>query len=98
MLWRNRSISRLPTLGGGFTEVVAVSERGQVIGNGVPARRSVVHAFVWDAGGITDLGTLGGAESDAAAINGSGVVVGVATTGVGKRHAVLWTRRARSGG
>jgi probable HAF family extracellular repeat protein len=98
VLWRNRKISRLPTLGGGFTEVVAVGDRGQVVGSSVPAGRSVVHAFVWDAaGGIVDLGTLGGAESDAAAVNAGGSIVGVAATGGGRRHAVLWTRRARGG-
>ena len=95
VVWRSGKITSLGTLGGAFSEAVTVNERGQVIGVGVPANGSVVHAFVWDGGKLTDLGTLGGQESDAAAINEHDQIVGVAATASGKRHAVLWSLRQR---
>lgn len=93
VLWQNGKITHLGTLGGEFSEGVAINERGQVIGVSVPKGPSVVHAFLWQNGKITDLGTLGGQESDAAAINERDQIVGVSNTASGKRHAVLWTLR-----
>src|SRR5260370_22365124 len=40
---------------------------------------------------MTDLGTLGGATSIAHDVNDRGEVVGLAETGTGQAHAVLWT-------
>src|SRR5262245_44292642 len=50
------------------------------------------HGFVWENGQITDLGTLGGGSSIALDVNQQGRIVGVAATGNGRLHAVLWTR------
>ena len=77
--------------GSAYGAVVAINDRGQVIGVRVPAGGAVVHAFIWENGKLTDLGTLGGAESDAAAINVRNQIVGVSNTLRGARHPVLWT-------
>jgi probable HAF family extracellular repeat protein len=90
VLWRDRMIRPLYR-GTTYGAVVAINDRGQVIGARVPAGGAVVHAFIWENGTLTDLGTLGGAESDAAAINAHNQIVGVSNTRRGARHAVLWT-------
>ena len=92
VLWRNGRVVALYA-GRAYGAAVAIDDRGRVIGARVPARGSVVHAFVWQSGRLTDLGTLGGAESDAAAISGSRIV-GVASTKRGARHPVLWSAHA----
>ena len=77
--------------GSGYGTVVAIDNRGQVIGARVPMGGSVVHAFVWEGGTLSDLGTLGGTESDSAAISARNQIVGLSNTRRGARHPVLWT-------
>jgi probable HAF family extracellular repeat protein len=90
VLWRDGKI-RAAYRGSTYGAVVAINDRGQVIGARVPPGGAVVHAFIWENGKLTDLGTLGGAESDAAAINVRDQIVGVSNTRRGARHPVLWT-------
>ena len=67
----------LGTLGGTFSEAVAVNASGQVVGDSTTAAPGERHAFSWTrAGGMVDLGTLGGSFSFAAAVNDGGQVVG----------------------
>ena len=76
----------LGTLGGDYSEAVAVNDSGQVVGdaNG--------HAFSWTAaGGMVDLGTLGGNYSEAVAVNSTGQVVGGSGTSSGAGDAFSWT-------
>jgi probable HAF family extracellular repeat protein len=90
VLWRAGGI--LPLYRGSrYGSVVAINDRGQVIGARVPAGGTVVHAFISENGRLTDVGTLGGAESDASAFNERNQIVGVSDTRRGARHAVLWT-------
>jgi probable HAF family extracellular repeat protein len=92
-------MTALGSLGGGHSEAVAINERGQVIGDSIPAgRQGSSHAFVWQQGTMTDLGTLGGAESVPKAMNENNQIVGVSTTRIRNStgHAVLWTLRPGS--
>jgi probable HAF family extracellular repeat protein len=82
----------LGTLGDGYTisEARAVNDRGQVVGDSIPAGLGPEHAFLWERGRMRDLGTLGGLISDATDVNNHGQVVGVSTTAAGDAHAFLW--------
>lgn len=86
----------LGTLGGDYSDAVAVNASGQVAGTSTTTALNLnaeKHGFLWTAaGGMVDLRTLGGGESLAFAMNDSGQVAGTSTTGFGERHAFLWTR------
>lgn len=84
-------ITDLGTLGGTYSEAVAINEPGQVIGNS-QTTKGFGHAFIWESGRIRDLGTLGGHVTTALAVNGRGQVVGWSDTRAGKEHAFLWTQ------
>jgi probable HAF family extracellular repeat protein len=94
-LWRNGKMVNLGTLpGGNHSSVVAINERGQVIGwSGTSGAHPVQHAFIWQNGRMTDLGLLNpkSSWSSAAAINEHDQIVGSSTTARGKGRAVLWT-------
>jgi len=73
-----------------LSEARAVNDRGQVVGDSIPAGLGPEHAFLWEQGRMRDLGTLGGAFSVAQAINDHGRVVGTSTTAGGETHAFSW--------
>src|SRR6266849_4209352 len=83
----------LGTLGGTDSGAIAVSDRGQVVGESTTAGDTAVHAFSWTAGGgMVDLGSLGGTTSVAIAVSASGQVVGNSfITGDTAIHAFSWT-------
>lgn len=70
-----------------------INDRGQIVGISqlsAGGEEDIVHAVLWDRGGITDLGTLAGrGESYARAINNSGQIVGHSGS-----NAVLWDHGA----
>jgi len=80
----------LGTLGGTYSQGVAINASGWV--TGVAYSDLSVHglAFLWNGSSLQDLGTLGGAYSNGLAINDSGWVTGWAYTGNGAIHAFLW--------
>jgi probable HAF family extracellular repeat protein len=82
----------LGTLGGTFSEAIAVNARGQVVGGSNTIGDTASHAFSWTAGGgMVDLGALpGGNQSGARAVNARGQVVGESFTSTGTIDAVLW--------
>jgi probable HAF family extracellular repeat protein len=86
------------TLGGNFSEALAINASGQVVGYSDIAGDATFHAFLWtSAGGMQDLGTLDGTLSAAQSINASGEVVGYSTLSDNDRshfHAFLWTASA----
>jgi len=75
----------LGTLGGSWSQSVALNAAGQVAGNGATANDGETHAFLYTDGVMIDLGTLGGPTSTAQAINGAGDVVGFSDAPDGTR-------------
>src|SRR5450432_2458534 len=96
VLWNDRNITDLGTLGGTQSLAIAVNKHGQVIGasnNSVPDPFSVAavvdafpsttqtRAFLWQQGrGMQDLGTLGGPDAFAQFVNDRGQVAGFSYT------------------
>ena len=82
------------TLGGHFSEAVAINAVGQAVGSSSVENDSAFHAFVWTkAEGMQDLGTLGnGSFSTASAINDLGHIIGESSDCDGTEHAFLWTK------
>ena len=78
----------LGTLGGTFSQALAVNRCGRVTGASARADGRA-HAFLYD-GSMHDLGTLGGAESVGNAINSCGKITGWAVTASGQSHAFLY--------
>jgi probable HAF family extracellular repeat protein len=83
------SLIDLGTLGGAFSDAVAINDAGQVVGVSETASGQL-HGFLWHNGMMTDLGTLGGSFSAAVAINDAGQVVGVSQIASGQFHGFLW--------
>ena len=83
----------LGTLGGHFSEAVAVNAAGQVVGTS-NINDSEFHAFLWTrAEGMQDLGSLDGCLSMATAINDLGHVIGESASCDGSsERAFLWTK------
>jgi probable HAF family extracellular repeat protein len=89
VLWRDRKIHDLGTLGGTSSLAVAVNNFGQIAGfaqNAIADSVSLLglgtqtRAFLWSNGKMHDLGTLGGADSFAQYVNDRGQVAGVSYT------------------
>ncbi len=80
----------LGTLGGSFSNAVAVNDSGQVAGYArTPDEKD--HAFLATASGMVDLGTFGGPYSYAYGLNQSGLVVGSAYDASGTPRCFLST-------
>ncbi len=101
---RHYTVTELGTLGGEFTNPVAINNAGQVVGDSETAPRNGKkfcehHAFLWQANaGIRDLGTLGGEYSRAKCINNKGQIVGSAGMSVNRlgletSHEFIWDSR-----
>jgi probable HAF family extracellular repeat protein len=85
VVWKNRRIIDLGTLGGNESAAFTINNRGQVVGwatNDIPdpysfyGAGSQVRAFLWEKGMMRDLGTLGGPDSQAIFLNDRGQVAG----------------------
>ena len=100
VVWQNKHIHDLGTLGGNDAVAYLVNESGQVAGvsytdtiptvtTGVPTQ----HAFLWERGNMIDLGTFGGSISAVRALNSRGQVAGYATfPGDQVYHPSLWSQ------
>ena len=92
-LWQNGTMRDLGSLGGSvpiFGGVVALNDRGQIVGQSDLAGDKKAHPFLWNGTQMTDLGTLGGDNGTATAINPAGAVVGIADLANQTHHGFLW--------
>ena len=78
----------LGTLGGDFSQALAVNACGHVTG-WAATKAGSVHAFLYD-GTMHDLGTLGGSDSEGTVITHCGQITGWAATAAGQTHAFLY--------
>jgi probable HAF family extracellular repeat protein len=93
-LWDHGTMTDLGTLGGTFSAVNALNNRGEVVGLSSLEDDQVFHAFLWTPSeGLQDLQTLGGDFAEATEINEAGEVVGWSfTPGDRATHAFLWRK------
>jgi probable HAF family extracellular repeat protein len=84
-----RTMLDIGTLGGAYSEAVAINNAGQVLGQGYAADGSW-HAFLWFAGTLRDLAPLVPNGSRVYGINNSGRIVGKSTGADGWDHAFQW--------
>jgi probable HAF family extracellular repeat protein len=87
-LYNGKTEVALGTLGGTFSQALAVNRCGQVTGWSGRAD-GLAHAFLYD-GAMHDLGTLGGSESSGEAINDCGKITGWAVTAGNQTHAFVY--------
>jgi probable HAF family extracellular repeat protein len=78
----------LGTLGGDFSQALAVNACGHVTGWSA-TNAGTAHAFLYD-GTMHDLGTLGSGDSDGTVITHCGHITGSAGTAAGQTHAFLY--------
>lgn len=88
--WDHGKMVDIGNLGGTFSFVSGLNNRGQVIGTMNLPGDLANHPFFWDRGVLTDMGTLGGNDGVPNAINDAGEVVGFASSQEIQALAFLW--------
>lgn len=78
------------TLGGRYSEVDAINDKGVAVGKSSLSDNSTYHPFLYQDGVLKDLGTFGGGFGVALGINNHGVVVGSATDAANVAHAFIY--------
>jgi probable HAF family extracellular repeat protein len=85
-------ITNLPTLGGFFSEPLALNASGQIAGIASTPGELQYDAFLLSSNVMTDLGALGGMESEATAVNSLGQVAGWSLLGDNSsQHAFIYS-------
>lgn len=92
-LWKDGATVDIGGLGGGFTSVNDVNNKGQVAGYGETPEGSLT-AFLWQGGSFSLLESLGGG-ANARSVSESGLAAGESTV-EGGLHAVAWNRRGQA--
>lgn len=77
--WEDGKMVDVGNLGGTFSFVAGLNNRGQLTGTMNLPGDSIYHAFFWDRGVLTEMATLGGDFGNANTINDEGEVVGFAS-------------------
>jgi probable HAF family extracellular repeat protein len=77
--WDDGKMVDVGNLGGTFSFVAGLNNRGQMTGTMNLPVDSIYRAFFWDGGVLTEMATLGGDLGNANAINDAGEVVGFAS-------------------
>jgi probable HAF family extracellular repeat protein len=91
-LWDHGKMADVGNLGGTFSFVAGLNNRGQMTGTMNLAGDSIYHAFFWERGVLTDLPTLGGDFGNANTLNDLGEVVGFSSTANNQAvHGFLWS-------
>lgn len=91
-LWERGKMIDLGGLGGTYSVVAGLNNKGQVTGLSNLAGDQTYHPFLWDSGTMVDLGTLGGDSAYAYDLSDTGAVVGQSqTAGNVASHAFLWS-------
>ena len=72
------------TLGGAWSQAVAIDARGRVVGSSLTAG-GAPHGFLWDGGSMSDLGTF-----IPVAMNDAGRIAGNSGAYPGQGHAFIW--------
>lgn len=96
-LWDRGRMIDLGTLGGTFSLVSAMNDRGQVVGQSNLAGDAVFHPFYWNGSKIIDIGTAGGSVGAAWGISDRDEVIGV-TNMPGDKYEVgfVWKNGVRT--
>lgn len=95
-VWKDGVLRDIGTLGGSYSEALAINDSGKVVGWASRSGDVEDHAFLWSNGVMRDLGTLGwtgpfgGVASAATAINTAGQVVGWSLTAMGNVRVFRW--------
>lgn len=84
-IWQDGTRTQLGTLGGPRSSVLAINDRGQVIGGSTTAKPVEGHGFLWQSGRMIDVHPV-----RPRAINNRGQIVGSGTVTGGREHALLW--------
>ena len=87
-IYRDGVFTDIGTVGGPYSEITAMNDRGAVVGKSLAANFQY-HPFVYEDGVMKDLGTFGGAFGVATGINSHGVVVGSAYDATNQIHAFV---------
>lgn len=88
-IYRDGVFVDIGTLGGGYSEIDAMNDKGDAVGKSLIADNSSYHPFVYRNGAMKDLGTFGGRFGVALGINNRGDVVGGAYDAANVLHAFV---------
>ena len=90
-VWSNRTLVKLPSLGGRESAALAINNLRTVVGQ-ADTQDNQQHACKWVNHKPVDLYTLGGTRSEASSINNFDVAVGWSIGRQGVSRAVMWDR------
>ena len=88
-VYRDGVFTDIGTLGGPYSDVQAMNDKGAVVGKSM-ASNFEYHPYVYAGGTMKDLGTFGGRFGTATGINSHGVVVGTAYDSASQTHAFIY--------
>ena len=88
-IYRDGVFTDVGTLGGPYSEVAAINDRGAAVGKSLTSSFQY-HPYVYEDGMIKDLGSFGGSFGTASGINNHGVVVGTSLDSANMQQAFIY--------